>query len=63
MLGQHDLALICTMTMRTKLALPVIVILLLAGCGQTGPLYLPEPAPKQAPAESSLTDMTNEHGG
>ena len=32
--------------------LPLIAVVLLAGCGQKGPLYLPkaEPAPAQVPA-------------
>ena len=28
-----------------RLALPILVLALLAGCGQKGPLYLPDDAP------------------
>jgi predicted small lipoprotein YifL len=39
---------------QTPPLLLLICTLLLAGCGQTGPLYLPEPeqAPEQAPEQS-----------
>ncbi|WP_371193498.1 lipoprotein [Glaciecola sp. SC05] len=50
------------MTMRKKLAFTVIAILLMAGCGQRGPLYLPEPATTNQPAEPSTTDVNNEQG-
>ena len=38
---------------QTPPLLLLICTLLLAGCGQTGPLYLPEPeqAPEQAPEQ------------
>jgi len=38
---------------QTPSLLLLICTLLLAGCGQTGPLYLPEPeqAPEQAPEQ------------
>lgn len=39
---------------KSSLALPTAAILLaglLAGCGQTGPLYMPNPPAKPAPAQ------------
>ncbi|MTV51627.1 hypothetical protein GM672_02650 [Massilia buxea] len=32
------------------LALPVLAAVLLSACGQTGPLYMPKPPAKPAPA-------------
>ena len=32
------------------LVAPCVATLLLAGCGQKGPLYLPDPAPQAVPA-------------
>lgn len=34
-------------------ALLLLLCLLLAGCGQKGPLYLPEPPPQSAPASDT----------
>ncbi len=31
----------------SRRSLLYVVVLLLSGCGQKGPLYLPQPAPKQ----------------
>ncbi|MES2129687.1 MAG: lipoprotein [Pseudomonadota bacterium] len=36
--------------MKSSLALIAVAACLLAGCGQTGPLYLPKPPAKPAPA-------------
>lgn len=37
--------------------LPLVALVLLAGCGQKGPLYLPAaPAPAPAPAAAPATD-------
>jgi len=33
-------------------AIPLLILALLAGCGQTGPLYLPAPSPA-APSEAA----------
>lgn len=33
-------------------AIPLLILVLLAGCGQTGPLYLPTPSPA-APVEAT----------
>jgi len=33
--------------------IPLICSLLLAGCGQTGPLYLPEPEQPQEPSQDN----------
>ncbi|WP_156804466.1 LPS translocon maturation chaperone LptM [Gallaecimonas xiamenensis] len=37
--------------MRKRLFFLAIVGLLLAGCGQKGPLYMPQPAPDNQPSE------------
>ena len=34
----------------------LLFVLLLVGCGQTGPLYLPEEEAQEAPAEESNQD-------
>jgi predicted small lipoprotein YifL len=38
---------------RVRLMLALYVLAALAGCGQKGPLYLPEPAPEVEPAEQA----------
>ena len=38
------------LNVKSSLALIAVLLPLLAGCGQTGPLYLPKPPAKPAPA-------------
>lgn len=43
-----------------QLLVPIIALLWLLGCGQTGPLYLPDRAPEQAQPEQLPTNPTPE---
>ncbi|MDH3889424.1 MAG: lipoprotein [Gammaproteobacteria bacterium] len=36
----------------------LLICLLLVACGQTGPLYLPEPEPEAAPEPETAPDAT-----
>jgi predicted small lipoprotein YifL len=63
MLGHRTLALIYTMTTRQKLALTALATLLLVGCGQRGPLYLPEQAPQNQPDETSPAPTNDDQEG
>ncbi|WP_126793502.1 LPS translocon maturation chaperone LptM [Aliidiomarina haloalkalitolerans] len=44
-----------TRTPKWAVVLVMLYGIFLVGCGQKGPLHLPEPAEKNAPAESNLS--------
>jgi predicted small lipoprotein YifL len=63
MLRQDSLVLIFTMTMQKKFMLTAMATLLLLGCGQRGPLYLPEQAPQNQPDENNPAPNTEDLEG